>query len=461
MKFKKLITLLSAFPKQWLKEFKTSPLSPFGITRPQVQVLFDYFAGSHKMTIEMFAKKNKIAVKRLPDLGNKLLTALEIYGANKTAGKHLTGIAVDIYLLQFYSELRLWENHAFVKHRFEKNLHDVALFPQDFYTLYQYYKEIAIDNKYKNQRTDNEDIKPILKNLDLFYIYERLVYEIEIYMRKGTVDANNYVLSESPLEILALIHNTVPTINILSRILALLKNNYKNLENNYIEIKKLFLSITSIDNYNDVEIKTLVGFMLNICIEAINAQNTFYAQEYLYFIDFLENKGLLLEKGYLPLSKFKNAISAALILGDTIWAEKFVDSKKGLLQIDDKKVVIPYYYATIELEKGNFDKAYSQIPISQLSKLVDVYLGLSTHKLWLKILLHKNELSQFQIEIQKFYKHLQKAKIGLDKKQAYEKFIYYASKLPKQMSLRTISKLEKDTVLDKAWLLKMAQKRKK
>lgn len=458
MKFKKLQLLLKHTPKEQLSGFETSAFSSYkDLKRQQVKDLYHVVISDHPSfdTGSILIALN-LSEKRLDDIANKLLFALEAYLANSAAKRILSEVEKDMVLMDYYSERQLWKNHDFIKKRLLKALEkDSALYPADFMMLYQYYKEIGIANKYKEGRKKGGELQDIIENLDRYYLYEKLKYSIEDLHRQKTLKAILCVSEEERNSLFAQAKKfkSIPTIALLCSILQIVSDRYRSLENEYPVLKAHFTKAMGINCRNEEEVTTLVTFMIDICIQGINHGIKYFGDEYLSLIEFLEKEGYILEKGEIPVARFKNIITNTIRVKRFDWGEKFIERNVRFLKPMYKEVVDSYHKALLALEKGDPAKAAKLLPPKIYVNWKDDYLALSLAKLRVMVLFENKDFDLLYSAIDLLESTLTSSEIDSSHILKYRIFIQCSRKL---LEGKYVFELPEDMAQsDKAWFVKM------
>ncbi len=460
MKFDKLQALIGLLTDEVLDDFVVSPLSSFETSRPQVKKLFSYLRlhKSSEHTDEELSAGTQIEAKRLSDLANKLLDVLEQYLVSRRMHRVEGDIEQDIALLDVYSDMRLWKNYLFVEKRLEKRLNrNEALYPQDFMLLYNYYTKVKVNEKSRIGRKDHGGFERITYYLGALYAYENLKYQIEALFRKKII-GTDIKLDRIAVEALFTVsekYRSITSIRMMTLILKLIVDDYKNITLRYDEIKGFFELIADIKKPQNIELKNLAVFLLNICIEAMNRGYENFATEYILVIDFLSNRNLLFEKEELITSRLKNIMTVSRKAKKQEWAMDFL--LKHIDTVNPKlvrKVLVAYYQSLFALDAGDVETAYEAFPGKEYETLQDVYLLLSIKKLWIQVLVETKQFDIAEHSVRSLLRFVKDSKINERHKGKYNAFAKNTQKLWRNKTVCNFN-LENLDVADLEWLNKV------
>ncbi|MDQ3015582.1 MAG: hypothetical protein M3R25_02515 [Bacteroidota bacterium] len=232
------------------------------------------------------------------------------------------------------------------------------------YYYYQYEVEQSSYgfNRHKTDRGSKSNIELIVKNLDRFYLAEKLRYYSSILTHQHFVAVNYKMLFID--EIIAHVKNNdyddVPPILIYYQIILTSldpqnREHYELLKNYFEKYIQLF---------PEAEAKDILDAMLNYCIIRMNAGDEEYVREAfnLYKQSLLSK--LLFVKGHITPWSFKNIITIGLRLKEFSWIEDFIIQGESLLEEKFRGNAITFNLAQLYF----YRKEYAKV-IQQLSKV--------------------------------------------------------------------------------------------
>ena len=191
-----------------------------------------------------------------------------------------------------------------------------------YYHKFAMEKQIFLLNQDIKAKSEKKNLEAVSKNLDVFYISEKLRYYCFILGSKR-IAVHDYDLQMMEQVIRQVENSDYDQIPVI----AVYYQNYLTLsdgedEEHYFKLKEL-LDKYALD-FPKVEAFNLYSSTLNYCVRKINSGVGNFLQEYLdVIIDFLEKEIIFLDD-FLAPEVFNNIVVSALRLEKYSWTEEFI-----------------------------------------------------------------------------------------------------------------------------------------
>jgi hypothetical protein len=206
------------------------------------------------------------------------------------------------------------------------------------------------------------------------------------------------------------------------------------------------------------EMRGLYLLAINFCIKKINRGDRQFEREVLgiYKIG-IENR-LLFENNQLSSYTYKNAMMAALKVGEMAWASQFLDDYKPFLASNDREMIYKYNKALYFFRNNDYKSA---MQLLQTVNLKEVLFNLDARRLLARIYfeLKENAALDSLIDNSKIYLHRQKS-IGYHREMYlnFFKVLEILLKMDVKADASTIEKLsiqikETQYLAEREWLL--------
>ena len=244
------------------------------------------------------------------------------------------------------------------------------------YYLHQFgiEKRIFLLNHDVQVRGEKKNIEEVSKNLDVFYLCEKLRYYCYV-MGSKRIATHNYELKMMD-QVINQVENSdyrnIPAIAIYYQNYLTLTDG--NNEEHYFKLKTLLDQYGL--NFPKEEASILYTSTLNYCARKVNSGHSNFLNEYFdIMVDFLE-KGIIFLDDHLEAQVFNNIVVTALRLEKFSWAEEFIKKYQIKLKNIQRENVVVFNTARLHWYRKNFDKViellreveYEQIDYSLISK---------------------------------------------------------------------------------------------
>ena len=325
-----------------------------------------------------------------------------------------------------------------------------------YYFQYEIERNIYLLTQNQTERSAKSNIENIIKNLDRFYIAEKLRYSSFILTHQHFAAVNYKMLFTD--EIIDHVknndYNDVPSIIIYYQILLTHKEPAN--RHHYEKLKEYLKRF--IHKFPETEDKEILDAALNYCIIRMNAGEEPYVREaFELYCQSLEN-GLLLVQGQITPWSYKNVVTIGLRLKEIDWVEKFIHDFSTLLDIRYRENAITFNLAQLYFYKKDYQRV-----IEQLSKVEyeDFTYNLNSKTLLMASYYELDEFDALNSLLDTFRLYVQRnKKLTKGKGSHYQNTIALVRKLMK-IKLGDTKQIEKLTsevestqgVVSKNWIL--------
>ena len=213
------------------------------------------------------------------------------------------------------------------------------------------------DNYYKQiqKRRKDDSIQHKQKNLDLFYLSEKLkdACEMEVRRKILKVNYNTHLLDAVIQEVGGNLeeYEQEPSIYMYYTLYQMIV---------YSDHQFYFKAYEVLKNnqryFEQHELKSLYNYLQNYCIGQINLGETHFLKEIFKLYQSQISQDLLIEDGYLSEWHYKNIVTTGIRLGEMDWVGHFVETFKEKLHPESRENaylfnLASYYYATKQLDR--------------------------------------------------------------------------------------------------------------
>ncbi len=291
-------------------------------------------------------------------------------------------------------------------------------------------------------------------NLDAFYIIEKLRFATDVLTWRKLYNIDFKIDISKIQELVASEKfDSVPAVKIYHLMYQLLSNQAG--EKVYVELKKLVEE--EIQNFGIVEQKEIADALLSYVIKNVNTGKKKALKEILALYDWAIEEEVILEKGFLSPTTFRNYVVAGLRLSEFEIIESFIKNKSKLLKESLRDNAVNFCLARVAFHK----KDYSSV-LLYLNKVnyEDIWYNVNSRNYLLASYYELDEFEPLVLSINSFLVFLRREKsIEADRK---VKLISFASYLKKLLGVRhskhQLRKLREEieknnAVFNKSWLL--------
>ncbi|MGH1337236.1 MAG: hypothetical protein ACRBFS_14025 [Aureispira sp.] len=356
----------------------------------------------------------------------------------------------SLQLLNFYNQHRLESNYKKQLKKVEKSI-DSKPRDKDTSLLKFRYHEIQATNS-RIYRQKMPELEEMNMHLLSFFTENNLRLASEAQTQKETINCKYKI--DNFLEFLPVNSCTL---------VACIYGNIYNLwallasQTNYTFLKNTIQNKAS--NISQELFKTIHTHLMNYCIKQMNLGIPRYASEYLFYIQSLTDKRLLLERGRLDYGRFRNTIIAYLIESPTnfIQVDEFIDYYKDLLDLPYRMDIVKINSIYVSAFKKKYTERYSDLLALKNTRL-DLHHKIMLEKLDLQftLMLGKNTTNLLEKKIINFKTFLNKKRSELEGGKKLKVSLSFAkcieSMMTGDLTLKEIEETEL-ALTDKIWFL--------
>lgn len=364
-------------------------------------------------------------------------------------------INASIFLIRAVGKKKLTRFYADTIKNAKKLQEQSVLRSSDYY-LDQYLIEKNYYDLQKHDRFSRTNVEEINRNLDYFYLSEKLRYYCFVLSRQD-LESSSYQIDFIDEIINHIKQNNIeeiPSISIYYQILLMLTN--KEDLDHYFKLKVL-LEKNSLKFPND-EANSLYDFAINYCVMKINqGEQKFLNEIFDLYIDLI-NKKIIIADGELSPWHFRNITVSALRLGKFEWTENFIKEYQYFLANEFRKNAVTYNLAQAYF----YQKKYDEVKLLlQEVEFDDFSYNLNSKSMLLAVYYETDDIEPLYSFFESFRTYLNRHKdLPVARRQLYSNLIRFTKKLTNINSKdkKAIQKLKQDlestkNVASHAWLM--------
>lgn len=382
-----------------------------------------------------------------------LLKVIESYLAQQIYEEKAT--AKTLYLMEAIGKRKLDRLKNDVTKHFIKTSQQVFHKSSEFY-LEQYVYEKNFYELHKHDRTSRTNVEDINKNLDIFFVSEKLKYYC-LSLGQQKVASHIYkieFIDDIKKKIEKGAYEDIPSIAIYYQIL-LMEGDGSNPEH-YFKLKEL-LEKNGL-KFPREEAESMYGFALNHCISKINrGEQDFQKELFDLYKDSLK-KEIIIVDGELSPWDFRNISNIALRLGEYVWVQDFIDRYSAYLPENFRENAVAFNLAQLYFYQKKYDALKT---ILREVVFEDFSYNLNTKVMLLLTYYETDEIEPLQSLIESFRTYLNRHKdIPTLRRQNYLNLIKFTKRLTNIIpgDKKSIQKLKQEleatkNVASHAWLM--------
>lgn len=363
----KPILILKTFTNKELKRLGEYIVSPFFNKNQRIIDLFLLLKKYHPSYDGLGLQREKIFKKLfgrikyeeqklrylMSDL-TKLIEGFLIHEHN-TQNQHTNSLS----LLSVYTDRKLEKYFQTSLQNYQNQLAKNSIKNIEYFLrVYQTEEAKFIFNSSISNRTNGDDIKEIMSNLDVFYIANKLKYSSELYNAQNVLSLDfekPLLLDEIRQKIETLELDEKPVITVYNQILLTL------LEiDNEEHYDKLIVLLEKYDSYFEhSELEEMYVFAYNYCNHRYRSLggSRLYLQKMFDLFKILLENNILLYDDQISEWNFKNIVSVGLVLGKNDFVEQFVQDYKKYLKPSVRENAYTYNLANLRFYQKDYDNA--------------------------------------------------------------------------------------------------------
>lgn len=328
----------------------------------------------------------------------------------------------------------------------------------DFYYLqYQLELKYFILSNAETKRETPSNAPDIIKNLDNFYLAEKLRWYCAVSIRKKYVEEEDSQIYID--DIIQFIqrgnYSEVPPVAIFYQAYLMYATQK---EEDYRKLRAL------VNQYADLFpakiIEEIYSHIINYCVEQSNQGNSAYLKEmYSVYKEMLGRRVFGEDESEFSPWHYKNIVTIGLRLGEIDWAEQFVHTYGRRLPEAFRETGITYNLAVINFYRGNYDEV---LRLFQKVEFQDVAYSLGSRNMMMCIYYEQDDYDALYYLIKNFKIYLNRHKeVGETRKMQCLNQMKYLKKMMSlnikdKEAIKTLREEIEATQLfaNKNWLLK-------
>jgi len=325
-----------------------------------------------------------------------------------------------------------------------------------FYHKFALEKQIFLINHDIQIKSQKKNIETVSKNLDIFFISEKLRYYCYVLSSKRVAihDYDIKMMDQVIHQVETNNYHDIPVIAIYYQKYLTLSDG-ENVEH-YFKLKEL-LDKYALD-FPKEEAFILYSSTLNYCVRKINSGVSNFLQENFDVItDFLEKEIIFLDDHLAP-DLFNNIVVSALRLEKYDWVEKFIENYKSKISTEFRENIINFNIAILRWYQKRYDDVISLLREVEYES---IYYSLRSKTTLLLTYYEADEIEPLFSLLESFRTFLNRHKeIPTHSRQNYLNLIRFTKKITKTIpgDKKSIEKLRKEitetkSLANKAWLL--------
>lgn len=325
-----------------------------------------------------------------------------------------------------------------------------------------YYYQYEIEKNYydltesENKRFEKTNAEEISKNLDYFFLAEKMRVYCQIVLAHQSLISEKYDLLFME-EIIAHLkkhdYANIPAIAIYHQVLLV----YTESENqdHYFKLKKL-LNQYALD-FPQKEALSIYYSAINYCIGQINKGNQTFLEESFELYHELFEKGIVF-MGNDSIWAFRNLCVVSLRLGRYDWTENFILNYQHKLPEASRENAVTYNLAQLYFYQKRYNKVIEQLRNVEYEEMS---YNLNSKTMLLATYYEMDEIEPLYSLMDTFRTYLNRRKdLPPDRRELYTNLIKFAKKMTKILpkDKKAIEKLQTEitntkSIASKSWLL--------
>jgi hypothetical protein len=466
MRNSKLYSVLKEFDKYEQNRCRKYIQSPYFNRSEKIAELYEFFIGkvnegeegeefTKESIWEVLHSGTEFNSDRWRKYCSDLLKLIEGYLIQEEFDKDTS--SKDCYLMQAVNERELKTISSSIVKKSENNLKKYPFLNSDYYQ----YSYLVEKNKYQliqfdKQRVAASNTDKIVRNLDVFYLSEKLRYYCNVLSRQSTVSHEYEIkfIEEIVNHVSSGTYDSYPAVIIYYQIYLALNNPTD--EKHYYKLKDLLKEHAIM--FPQSEASDMYSFVINYCTRQLNSGNRKYLREYFELHQQLLETKIIIIDNELSVGIFKNLVVASLQLGETAWTENFISEYKKYLPDSQRNNAVTFNSAQLYFHQKKYDEV---IQLLQKVEYEDYIYNVNAKQLLLRTYFEIEALDPLFFLIDSFRAYLYRnPKISTKMKETYSNFLTITKKLSgtKKRDKKTLASLkeeikEKKNLANRPWLL--------
>lgn len=291
------------------------------------------------------------------------------------------------------------------------------------YRQYQLHQEKA-ERAARHERSAALDLQPLPDELTNFYLAEMLRHACTALMQQAVAGkVHRFDVLEALLAAVDLREVLrVPAVALYYQAYQMLK--LPEAAEPFDRLKALLAEHA--DCFSAAELRGLYLLAINGCIRRMNAGQRAYIREAFELYRAALSRDVLKENGFISPYTYKNILRSAVALGESVWAEQFLEQYRPVLHARERDNVYRYNLAFLRFQQQDYARA---MPLLQQVEFEDPLNNLDARRMLLRTYYELGEKEALTSLLHSFAAYLRRQK-GLGYHRATnEKLLYFTKKL--------------------------------
>jgi hypothetical protein len=312
-----------------------------------------------------------------------------------------------------------------------------------FFQKYEIERSYSAMAKTYLNRTSISNLDDTIRNLDVFYISEKLRLSQEIMSIQDNVayqDLEFPFLRSITEQLDRYDYSEIPAIS-LYYLIFLISEDFEN-EDNYYRLKELLGKHALL--FNQEEAYNLYNSAINYCINKINKGNQRFLSELFDLYNDSIEKEVIFVDGEISPWDFRNIVVLALRLGEFDWTKNFIDNYNFRIPEEYRDNAVSFNLATLYFYQKSYDKV---IELLQTVEYEDFSYNLNSKAMLLATYYETDEIEPLYSLFESFRVYLNRNKnLPESKKRRYKNLIRFTKKLTRVApgDQNSLNKLKKE-----------------
>lgn len=229
----------------------------------------------------------------------------------------------------------------------------------DYYLQRYFYEKTLINLKSNYEKKVNlkkgkiKSYDQLSKNLDAFYVIEKLRLATDLETWKKMYKSDESIDIGISLDILNKYKfDEIPSVDIY----RLMYEVHKNASNTELYYKLKKKALEHINSFPKDEQREIFDVLVSFCIKLGNKGELEFIKETLYLYDWGINESIILNKGKLSPTTFRNYVFAGLRISEYDKVENFIKSNIDLLDKNRKENALNFNLARVSFYRKNYNE---------------------------------------------------------------------------------------------------------
>lgn len=330
---------------------------------------------------------------------------------------------------------------------------------QRFFNQYQYERSYFNLHEFETKRDEKSNLEEIIRNLDIFYISEKLRLYCSALSRQRILSSMKYEVAfiEELLDYLAKNPDyfQYPSIAIYYQIQLIYTA--PDDESHYFKLKDLLGKYSLLFPMREAQEELYIP-PINYCIRKANQGNQNFLEELFHLYRELIEKGIFTSGGQLSPWHFRNIVFVGLRLKQFDWTESFILNYKEYLPESFRDNAVTFNLARLYWYQKKHDKVIEQLREVEYE---DVTYNLGSKSMLLATYYETDEIEALYSLLDSFRVYLNRRKdIPERGRKNYKNLIKFTKKLTRinPRDKKSLEKLKKEIegtkdFVDRKWLM--------